>query len=50
MGVHAWVHHITGPCTMRLLMEFIGLWNTVEQVQLRPGVPDTFAWRLTVDH
>jgi hypothetical protein len=30
-------------------MEFIGLWNTLEQVQLCPGVPDTFAWRLTAD-
>jgi hypothetical protein len=45
----AWVHHITGPRTMRLLTEFIGLCNTLEQVQLSPGVPDTFAWRLTAD-
>jgi len=34
---------------MRLLTEFIGLCNTLEQVQLRPGVPDTFAWRLMAD-
>jgi hypothetical protein len=34
---------------MRLLNEFIALWNLVEQVQLTPGVPDTFCWRLTVD-
>ena len=45
----SWVHHITGPRTMRLLTEFIGLCNTLEQVQLCPGVPDTFAWRLTAD-
>jgi hypothetical protein len=34
---------------MRLLTEFIRLWNTVEQVQLSPGVPDTFNWRFTTD-
>jgi hypothetical protein len=26
----AWVHHVTGPRTMRLLTEFIGLCNTLE--------------------
>ena len=45
----AWVHHITGPRTMRLITEFIILWNMVEQVQLSPGVPDTFSCRLTAD-
>lgn len=45
----AWVHHITGPHTMRLLTEFINLWNMSERVQLQPGVPDTFAWRLMED-
>lgn len=45
----AWVRHITGPRTMRLLLEFFNLWNLVEQVQLSPGVPDTFSWRLTQD-
>jgi hypothetical protein len=34
---------------MRLLTEFISLWNIVEQVQLLPGMPDTFTWRLTAD-
>jgi hypothetical protein len=47
MHERAWVRHITGPRTMRLLNEFIALWNLVEQVQLTPGVPDTFCWRLT---
>lgn len=40
----AWVRHITGPRTMRLINEFLSLWAMVEQVQLTPGVPDTFAW------
>jgi hypothetical protein len=34
---------------MRLLMEFISLWAIVEQVQLMPGVPDTFSWKLTAN-
>jgi hypothetical protein len=34
---------------MRLLTEFISLCNMLEQVHLLPGVPDTFAWRLTAD-
>jgi hypothetical protein len=44
----AWVRQITGPRTMRLVIEFISLWSMVEQVQLSPGVPDTFTWCLTV--
>lgn len=38
----AWVHQIAGPRTMRLLTEFMDLWGIVEQVQLTPGVPNTF--------
>jgi hypothetical protein len=34
---------------MRLLLEFFNLWNLIEQVQLSPGVPDTFSWKLTLD-
>jgi len=34
---------------MRLVTEFINLWNMVERVQLSPHVPDTFSWRLTAD-
>jgi hypothetical protein len=35
---------------MRLLTEFINLWNIVEQVQLSPDKPDTFTWRLIADN
>jgi hypothetical protein len=45
----AWVHHTTGPRTMRLLTEFLNLWTIVEQVELTLGVPDTFCWRLSAD-
>jgi hypothetical protein len=44
---HAWVHHFTGARTMRLLTKFIGLCRLLEQVQLSPGTPDIFAWKLT---
>ena len=39
------MHHITGPRTMRLITEFISLWNIVARVQRLPVVPDTFRWR-----
>lgn len=39
---HWAAHHET-------VTEFISLWNTVEQVHLSPGVPDTFKWRFTAD-
>lgn len=45
----AWVRQITGPHTMRVVTEFLSLWNAVEHVPLMPGVPDTFTWRFTAD-
>lgn len=45
----AWARQITGPRTMRLIIEFMSLWALVEQVQLTPGVPDTFTWSLSSD-
>jgi hypothetical protein len=44
-----WAWQITGPRTMRLIVEFLSLWNIVEQVQLLPGIPDTFSWNLSSD-
>jgi hypothetical protein len=34
---------------MRLIVEFLSLRNIVEQVQLLPGIPDTFSWNLSSD-
>jgi len=49
LNSRAWARQITGPRTMRLIIEFMSLWALVEQVQLTPGVPDTFTWSLSSD-
>jgi hypothetical protein len=45
---NAWIRHITGPLTMRVLLEFNHLCDILEGVQLS-AEPDTFSWRLTAD-
>lgn len=45
----SWVRQIAGPCTMRLINEFLMLWAIFERVQLTPGVPDAFRWRWSSD-
>lgn len=40
----AWINHIRGPRTLRLLAEFVLLSNRLEHVLLTPGTPDTFTW------
>ena len=44
-----WVHHVTGPRSVRLIAEFVNLSNIVEHTILTPGAPDTFSWRLSAD-
>jgi len=46
---NAWIKHITGPLTMRVLLEFDRLCDMLEGVQLS-SEPDTFTWSLTADH
>ena len=46
---NAWIRHITGPLTMRVLLEFDRLCDMLEGVQLS-SEPDTFTWSLTADH
>jgi hypothetical protein len=43
----AWVSHIAGPRSLRLIAEFVQLCREIERVHLTPGVPDTFTWNLT---
>lgn len=45
----AWVHHVAGPHSPRLIAEFVLLSNLLEQVQLIQGTPDMFSWRLSAD-
>jgi hypothetical protein len=48
MHEDAWIRHITGPLTMRILVEFDHLCELLEGVQLSEQ-PDTFCWGLTAD-
>ena len=36
----AWVSHIAGPRSLRLIAEFVQLCREIERVHLTPGVPD----------
>jgi hypothetical protein len=45
---HTWVRQITGPLTMRVLVDFDRLYDMLEDIQLTEQ-PDTFHWKLTAD-
>ncbi|CAD6238239.1 unnamed protein product [Miscanthus lutarioriparius] len=38
-----------GAFTVRVLAEFFQIWHKLRHVQLVPGIPDVFRWRLTAD-
>jgi hypothetical protein len=44
-----WVRDMTRARTASVLLEYIQLWATLENVQLRPLVPDRYVWRWTAD-
>lgn len=46
---NAWVRHINGAHTVQVINEYLMLWHRLQHVQLVPGTPDVFRWRLTAD-
>jgi hypothetical protein len=44
-----WVQDITGARTAAVILEYVQLCETLENVQLRPLEPDRFVWRWTPD-
>ncbi|XP_066311257.1 uncharacterized protein [Miscanthus floridulus] len=42
-----WARDITGARTMVVLVEYLRLWDMVENVQLQPNVPDRVIWKWT---
>lgn len=44
---HNGVQDITGAVTVQLLMEYLQLWDMLDNVQLSAGVPDSVLWRWT---
>ncbi|WVZ94091.1 hypothetical protein U9M48_040028 [Paspalum notatum var. saurae] len=42
-----WVKDIRGALTVQVLVEYVKIWEMVDDVILQPGVPDHFRWRFT---
>jgi len=42
-----WVKDIRGALTVQVLVEYVKVWEMVDDVILQPGVPDHFRWRFT---
>ncbi|WVZ82995.1 hypothetical protein U9M48_030188 [Paspalum notatum var. saurae] len=42
-----WVTDIRGALTVQVLVEYLKIWEMVDDVTLQPGVPDQFLWRFT---
>ncbi|WVZ76358.1 hypothetical protein U9M48_024338 [Paspalum notatum var. saurae] len=42
-----WVKDIRGALTVQVLVEYVKVWEMVDDVILQPGVPDNFRWRFT---
>jgi hypothetical protein len=40
-----WARDISGATTMQVLSEFVGVWETLEEVILNPTVADRFIWK-----
>lgn len=43
----AWLKDVTSPLTTLVLIDYIRIRMRTDQVVLRPGLEDTFAWRWT---
>jgi hypothetical protein len=41
---HRWVGDIRGRLQAQALLEFLLLWDTLQEIQLNPGVPDCHRW------
>ncbi|WVZ89347.1 hypothetical protein U9M48_035768 [Paspalum notatum var. saurae] len=42
-----WVTDIRGALTVQVLVEYLRIWELVDEVSLQPGVPDQFHWTFT---
>ncbi|WVZ93818.1 LOW QUALITY PROTEIN: hypothetical protein U9M48_039773 [Paspalum notatum var. saurae] len=42
-----WVTDIRGALTFPVLIEYLRIWELVDDVTLQPGTPDQFRWRFT---
>ena len=45
---NAWVHHISGPSSLQMLIDIAHICDLIENIELSQE-PDTFSWNLTPD-
>jgi hypothetical protein len=44
---HKWVLDIKGALTFQVLVEYLHLWNLIEEVEICPDTADQHVWRLS---
>jgi hypothetical protein len=42
---HKWVSNIRGALTVGVIVDYLQLWNDLQEVVLQPGVNDRHSWR-----
>lgn len=42
-----WVQDISGSLPAQVILEFLTVWDLIQEVQLQPGVPDQHHWLFT---
>jgi mannosyltransferase OCH1-like enzyme len=46
----AWVRDITGAITVQVIVEYLQIWNLVENQVINDLAEDRFIWKWTADH
>jgi hypothetical protein len=49
LDANRWTADIGGRLSVDAVVQFFGLWTRIQRVQLAPGSPDSFAWKISVD-
>jgi hypothetical protein len=45
-----WVTDFQGALTVPVLVEYLELYQALDQVELQPEIPDEHTWRLSILH
>ena len=43
---NSWVQDLAGALTLQMLLDYLRVWDMVQEVQLSDDVPDTLIWPL----
>jgi hypothetical protein len=44
---HSWVSDLRGALSVQVLVEYLQLWNLVDNLELQQDIPDQHLWWLT---